>query len=393
MTREGNLDPGMHMRLFGLALAMPLLLACAPSEPSGQATPASPAEAVVQHVTVAAESNRFKGWPASSGMWSWNDEILVSYVDCRLDRTTDGHARTPPCFTEQARSTDGGVTWLIEEQRTQPALEEPVDFTHPDFAFGIIVSDTAPGPHFSYDRGRHWIELEWPQFELVREECPDTDYIVNGPRDMMWFNYFCSPASRHMDTLTGVHTYERPFLIRTRDGGLTWSFVSPVTGVAREPNAPGVYYGEEPSSVRLSPTKLLSLSRWFRDDGTEPWPTWMEAWTSEDDGESWSFTSRVSDGPGTRPHLVTLPDGRLVLTYEHRAAPYGIRARISDDEGARWSDPFILRADGGNWDIGYTRNALRPDGKLVTVYYYNFEEHGPRSIEATIWDPDVAFPP
>lgn len=82
-----------------------------------------------------------------------------------------------------------------------------------------------------------------------------------------------------------------------------------------------------------------------------------------------------------------------MLTYEHRAAPYGIRARFSDDEGARWSDPFILRSDGGNWDIGYTRNALRPDGKLVTVYYYNFEEHGPRSIEATIWDPDVAFPP
>jgi hypothetical protein len=34
--------------------------------------------------------------------------------------------------------------------------------------------------------------------------------------------------------------------------------------------------------------------------------------------------------------------------------------------------------------IGYTRNVVRPDGKLVSVYYYNFDEHGPRSIEATI---------
>ena len=105
------------------------------------------------------------------------------------------------------------------------------------------------------------------------------------------------------------------------------------------------------------------------------------------------WPSRFTDGPAMRPNVVLLPDGRLVVTYELRAAPYGIRARISEDQGSRWSDPFILRSDGGNWDIGYTRNALRADGMMVTVYYFNREAHGARTIEATIWDPYSAFKP
>ena len=67
--------------------------------------------------------------------------------------------------------------------------------------------------------------------------------------------------------------------------------------------------------------------------------------------------------------------------------PYGIRARISQDRGETWGDEIVLRDDGGNWDLGYTRTVQRPDGKIVTVYYYNLDADSERFIGATIWDP------
>jgi hypothetical protein len=46
------------------------------------------------------------------------------------------------------------------------------------------------------------------------------------------------------------------------------------------------------------------------------------------------------------------------------------------------------RADGANWDLGYTRTVQRPDGKIVTIYYFNTTQHEQQHIAATIWDPD-----
>ena len=82
-----------------------------------------------------------------------------------------------------------------------------------------------------------------------------------------------------------------------------------------------------------------------------------------------------------------LRDGRLVITYGYRSAPYGIRARISKDEGKTWGDEIILRNDGGAWDLGYTRSLQRSDGKMLTVYYFNDHEDTERYIGATIWSP------
>ena len=50
--------------------------------------------------------------------------------------------------------------------------------------------------------------------------------------------------------------------------------------------------------------------------------------------------------------------------------------------------PFCARTtDGGAWDLGYARTVQRPDGKIVTVYYFNDPSRPERYIGATIWDP------
>ncbi len=92
---------------------------------------------------------------------------------------------------------------------------------------------------------------------------------------------------------------------------------------------------------------------------------------------------------GNPPSLVKLRDGRLAITYGFRSEPYGIRARLSSDQGKTWSSEINLRSDAGAWDLRYTRTVQRPDGKLVTIYYFNDKENTERYIAATIWDPAV----
>ena len=78
----------------------------------------------------------------------------------------------------------------------------------------------------------------------------------------------------------------------------------------------------------------------------------------------------------------------MCLTYGFRAEPYSMCARLSDDGGRTWREPIVLRDDGLSRDMGYPRSVLRPDGKVVTVYYFCDRETGPeRYIAATIWDP------
>ena len=113
-------------------------------------------------------------------------------------------------------------------------------------------------------------------------------------------------------------------------------------------------------------------------------------YASDDDGISWKYCGRpVPDsGYGGNPGTLTLlQDGRLCLTYGYRDDPAGMRARVSDDNGVTWSRDIVLRDDAGNHDIGYPRTIQRPDGNILTVYYYNDRADGERYIAATIWKP------
>jgi len=135
-----------------------------------------------------------------------------------------------------------------------------------------------------------------------------------------------------------------------------------------------------PSSVRLSKDSILTAVRHR---------AFIDAYRSDDDGKTWRFVNKPAP---TRAAAIlrawsSLKDGRLAITYGFRSAPFGIRARLSSDDGATWGDEIMLRDDAGAWDLGYTRTVQRPDGKLVTVYYYNDAKDKERYIGATIWDP------
>ena len=353
-----------------------------------------------RHVLIYHKPGRFAGFPANHGIWRWRDEILVGFsAGDYKDLGPNRHAidREKPEEHLLARSLDGGETWTIENPAAQgvlvgaaggrhgtlpPGVSEPeptdcpggIDFTHRDFALTCRMTGTDSGQsrfYYSYDRGRRWKgPFKLPMFGQPGIAAR-TDYIINGPHDCLVFLTASKSNGRE----------GRVICVRTYDGARSWRLIGKV---GPEPEG----YSIMPSSVRLSPKELVTTIR-CRAGADAQGKSWIEAWKSADDGQSWSLLNRpVPDtGEGNPPQLIALTDGRLCLTYGVRAAPYRICAKLSADAGRSWSDEIVLRDDGGNRDLGYVRSVQRPDGKIVTVYYFWDRKTGPeRYLAATIWE-------
>ena len=336
------------------------------------------------HVMLYREAGRFGGWPANHGIWSWGNEIVVGFSAAWYEsQGADRHQMNGKKGEEprQARSLDGGGTWSLESPpglmppefggaAIQP-LAEAIDFTRPGFAMAIKFVDNHVGPSrlwYSYDKAKSWRGgYAFPDLGLPGIAAR-TDYVVLGARQAMVFL-----TAAKADRREG-----RPFCARTDDGGLTWKLVSMIG-----PEPAG--FSIMPSSLRLSPREWLTGVR----VKNEP-ENWIEQYRSLDAGATWKSEGRVADvgaHSGNPPHLIKLRDGRLCLTYGYRSQPYSILAKLSPDQGRTWGPVITLRADAAAWDLGYPRSVQRPDGKVVTAYYYNDAPHSERFIAATIWDP------
>jgi hypothetical protein len=106
---------------------------------------------------------------------------------------------------------------------------------------------------------------------------------------------------------------------------------------------------------------------------------------SRDGGSTW--TARKTGIKGHPPSgLVSLRDGRTVLTYGYRHPPYGVRAALSRDEGVTWDTDrvMVLRNDGAGYDLGYPRSMELGDGTILTLYYFTGDD-GVTHPAATRW--------
>lgn len=362
----------------------------------------------MKHVTVYRETDRFAGWPANYGVWSWGNEIALGFTMGYTDLQGGFHARDKerPFVNMQARSMDGGETWdvipmpcktpgnrglsadehmneglrvgeVLDGEHAPTDCPDNVDFSHPDFALMCARTGLGPGVcsfwYYSQDRCQSWkgpFRLPmWGQTGIAAR----TDYLVDSPDRCTLFLTANKRNGRE----------GRVFAARSYDGGRKFGFLS---WLSEEPAG----FQIMPASLRLSDGGILVAVRCTERGEFTASKHWIDTYLSEDDGLTWTHVGRpvpASGQGGNPPTLTLLKDGRIVLTYGYRAEPYGIRARISDTTGTIWSEDIVLRDDGGNADIGYPRTVLRPDGSLVTAYYYNDTPEGERYIGATVWNP------
>ena len=343
----------------------------------------------MKHVIVYQEAGKFCGWPANGGIWNWGNEIVVAFKQGVYKANPETHSidRSRPQPRRMARSFDGGFSWEVEDPENFDGgetidLRVPIDFTHRDLAIRCQGSQF----RVSLDRCRTFHgPYAFSEFGLTEKLTSRTDYVVNGEQDCHFFLSVREPKVQ-------AKLKDRSFCVRTTDGGcsfnrLGWMLLEPE-------NVRSVMS----STVRVGEKHLVSLLRRRLDSSREGalWKRcWIDAVASEDDGQSWMFLSRLADTDtfedqhnGNPPSLVRIPDGRLCGIYGFRSPPYGMRAKLSRDNGRTWGSEITLRDDARTWDIGYPKSIVRPDGKIVTTYYFATEDHSEQQIAATIWDPD-----
>ena len=366
--------------------------------------PSARAPSDAEHITIYYNRDHFAGWPFNHGFKAFSpDELLISFSRgrCNYEARHDlAHhvvdARGGEYVT--LRSTDGGRSWPLAGLRSLGSRQDierplyrnppdipsdPCDWTSPDFfltaGFGIPPErDQNLGYiQHSRDRGQTWEgPYRMPAFGFAWVQVKP-DFIVRPDGVVLLFVTVGLGGGAAGNRLVAVYA--------SSDDGLSWQYLAPIMATSPDARFTNRYYA---SPVLLDDGRILVALR-CQMDARNAWP---EVFESQDGGRHWRFVSRVSDWGGPTD-LTLLKDGRLLAVYGYRVPPYGIRARLSKDDGATWGPELILRDDGGSWDLGYPRTALLADGKVIVAYYINCAndetqlDGGVRHIAATMFKP------
>lgn len=217
----------------------------------------------------------------------------------------DGKVRCDTCLVA---SNDGGLTW-----ETEPRVVAP----------------------------------EWPSSAPVRE-------LADGTR------------------ILGVYREEGQTayggLIRSTDGGKTWSTPIPIGKDS------GVRLDAETDFVALKNGALYAA---LRGDKVN-----MHYATSTDGGLNWSSVKDIGF-PGHCPHFTRLADGRILLT--HRLPLTSMH--FSSDEAKTWKGPIRIDETPG----AYPSTVELKDGTVLIVYYEEGEHSGIRARRFQLLEDGIEF--
>jgi hypothetical protein len=370
-----------------------------------------------EHGIVYRDNDAFCGWPFYCGFWKFPDGSLLAgfkRITKRYDEVSEiSHTRLTVgqgCL-KTIRSNDGGQSWNDGDFQTvfdlSTSVEEiahsggdnydaepPVDFLDPNVIVmsgampALLKADSRAWLRISTDAGRSWRRtILLPLHGLG-------SLTGHGPTIIRQDGV----ALLGLSTTTSDGWSNRPLLYASTDGA-RWNFLSFVTpaieggsAVSDRNELPlfGAIRHFYTRPLALADGRILASLRFQRDARGI---FWTDIFESEDGGRTWHFLSRVNDW-GAPGDIVEMADGRIVCVYGYRLAPYGIRARVSEDGGRTWGSELILRDDGGSWDLGYPRVIEVAPGQLLTVYYMNTKDDpiqlngGVRHIARTLFTLD-----
>jgi len=346
------------------------------------------------------EPGRYIGWPTIARRG--NGELLIAFSGDR-----EAHV-CPFGKTQIVRSTDGGATW------SEPVTinNSPID----DRDAGVLV--TRKGTVIV----TWFTSLAFEQFGGLRKQCegPWRDHIagITAEERKQWHGNWCLRSTdggqtwgKHIHTivttphgpaelsdgrllylginyrdragradspLKGPLAAQRVLACESRDDGATWAPLGHV------PIPKGVSHDgfHEPHVVEAAGGRLVGMIRHHGNPGDQV------LWQSEssDGGKTWTET-RPTRIWGLPPHLIRLRDGRLLVSYGHRRAPFGQRACISADNGGTWDldHEILIRDDAPNGDLGYPASIQMDDHTILTIYYQIDKPGEKTSLMGTLW--------
>ena len=354
---------------------------------------------MTEHVVVSVKDGRYHGWPANNGIWSWGDEILVGFTQGDYVQQK-GHSIDGDQENHLAKSLDGGQTWRAYRPKSYFRDDNPkyrgegkeplgaaLNFRDPNLVVKVFsqgyhgTEDPVGGFFASKDRGDSWAG---PYAFTGLYDGDLNGKILSArtaylPQDENTCIFFIS-AKPPVDNENG----NRVGCIQTRDGGRSFEFLSWV--MPEDDKAVAIM----PQTVQLSEDVFVLAYRkiYKNHDGDAA----IEIYRSEDRCRTWQFAStvKITEPHSNPPALARLDDGRLCCAYGDRN-DFKIKAQVSEDEGGTWGPEIVVRDDyyrchDRDTDLGYVSMVKRPDGRLVSVYYWATEEHPEQYIAATIWE-------
>ncbi len=147
----------------------------------------------------------------------------------------------------------------------------------------------------------------------------------------------------------------------SNDDGQSWQWLAEIP--TREGDQPADDYHELHAVEAADGTLIAQIRNHNARNKSETLQT-----ESKDGGKTWSVPHEIGVW-GMPSHLLRLRDGRLLMSYGYRRAPYGNQARLSSDHGRTWSEPIPISEDGTHGDLGYPSTVELDNGDLLTVWY------------------------
>ena len=273
------------------------------------------------------------------------------------------------------RSSDGGRSWTMVNDKG-PRGKEMSLVTLRDGAVVVVGSPFLR----SEDEG-----LSWNSYETGIDGLQGTHSLLEEDDGSLSFfagiRTFGTENERMALANGSVSAKDAPpsqaYLLRSYDGGRTWKERIEVPAWQR----PEGFFCEA-HVLRRPNGHLLCASRCpgtvpRKDERPpyEPSPPWDETGDhfvmreSLDGGRTWSGHWDVLEYSCVHPHMLNLPDGRILMTYTAYYIPFGIFAVLSDDEGRTFDMEHPIQLAVSRDECGgFARSVLLDDGMIVTVH-------------------------
>jgi sialidase-1 len=337
---------------------------------------AEPPRAVVESLDViSAQPELYCGWPTLARRKS--GELLVTYSGGRENHVC------PFGRVEMIQSHDDGRSWtwprvLLDgaiDDRDSGVLETAkgtlLVTTFTSLAYAHVLNTAGPTTE-GKPPYPDWLRVHRRLTEEQRKNELGTWMIRSTDGGVTWSaRYDCLVNSPHgpIALADGRLLYpgkqlwtqeKRNGVCESTDDGQSWRWLSDVP--TREGDNPIEYH--EVHAVEAPSGKIvLHIRNHNKANARETLQC-----ESTDGGKTWSQPHPIGVW-GLPSHLLRLKDGRLLMSYGHRRAPFGNQVRLSADEGATWSEPASLSTDGLGGDLGYPSTVELTDGSLLSVWY------------------------